>query len=176
MRHAATAIRLAAAALAVAALAGCSESTRDTAPAVAQPPAPSWDPCVGIPDDLVRTAGLDPATKRKDIAAAPEPGWASCGWSNKDAALRVYFSESATAQQIREAQANHDFADVTLGDRTALQYRQDTGADCTLAFDTADGGQVRLRVDSRPLPADSPRSACELLRDTATPLVPVLPK
>lgn len=152
-----------------ASVAGCGsgaseESAQDT------PQAAAWDPCTGIPDELVRESGFDPVTKRDDVA---ENG---CGWSSGDAALRVYVTANTSMRKLRDDASNHAFTDVTVADRAGVQYR--TGAaeavnNCIVAFDTADHGIVSLRLDQRADPPGDP--ACGQLDHTAAVLVDTLP-
>ncbi|MGK8505970.1 hypothetical protein [Nocardia asiatica] len=40
-------------------------------------PGASWDPRTRIPDDLLRSAGFEPAGRRAEVAAAQGPGCAT---------------------------------------------------------------------------------------------------
>ncbi len=156
------------------ALAGCGAAT---APTAASGAGPSWDPCAEIPDAMIGRVGLDPASERRDIAIAPGPKWAGCGWSGASTALRIFSADRESARDVREAPGAHDFAEVTVAGRAGVRYRPDYAdptADCGLAFTTATGGQIRLRLDVRPDPATA-TPACDLLTRTAEVLVPVLP-
>ncbi|MET7772127.1 DUF3558 family protein [Nocardia sp. NPDC005366] len=158
------------------ALAGCGAATTEASSSSTA--GPSWDPCAELPDTLIREVGLDPATERRDIAIAPGPRWAGCGWSGATTALRVFSADRDAARDVRDAPGAHEFADVTVAGRDGVQYRPDyadAAVDCALAFTTAGGGQVRLRLDVRPDPAAVAPPACELLARTATVLVPALP-
>ncbi|MEV0296890.1 DUF3558 family protein [Nocardia sp. NPDC050710] len=157
-------------------IAGCAASA--TEPAASNAGAPSWDPCTRISDGLIREAGLDPATKRRDTAISPGPQWAGCGWSSATTALRIFSADKAAVQEVRDLPGAHEFTDITIAGRDALRYRPDFAdptVDCALVFATANGGQVRLRFDSRPDPAADPPAACDLLVETATVLIPALP-
>ncbi|MBF6338997.1 DUF3558 family protein [Nocardia abscessus] len=143
-----------------------------TAPAAA--PRASWDPCTRIPDDLLRAAGFEPASRRADVGAAPGPGWAACGWSNQTAALRVLAADATPVPD--DLSAAMERIDVTVGDRAAVRSRPlATDTACLLVFTTADNSQVRMRLDTRAAAMDR-SMACDLLYAAATALAPALPR
>ncbi|WP_278262210.1 DUF3558 domain-containing protein [Nocardia sp. AG03] len=119
-------------AVVVGAISGCDNADPSTAaqPSTtaapttgADPDAALWDPC-SLPDAALTAAGINTATREKDIAGVEFEGWKVCGW--KDSATRYGFTVASGAHTIEEARARTDytdFADLTIGPRPALRSR-----------------------------------------------------
>lgn len=177
--------RVAVAVAATLAAAGCSPSTHDTPPAAitttAVASAATWDPCTQVTDDQIRQLGLDPATKDPDTAGAQYPGWKTCSWTRAGAryGLGVLSTNTRTLdQQVRHDPDNSDIVEITIGDRKMLQYHfghDDRSMDCNIALGTASNGVVFLSVNGSSV-TQWPKPVCEIARQAATVLLPVLPK
>lgn len=145
-------------------LAGCGGATEPVDPAAV------WDPC-GLPADLLAESGFAAGSIRRDVAT--EPGWAGCGWSSDRAALRVLFATTGSPEEV--AGTGDTSTEVTVGDRTGRRLHTgsaDTATTCTVALPTADGGVVRVRVDSAP---GTTVSACAGAERAASALAPAFP-
>ncbi|MEU1981611.1 hypothetical protein [Nocardia sp. NPDC019395] len=132
-------------------------------------PAAVWDPCT-LPVGLLADAGFPPESRRHDIAA--EPGWAGCGWSSGEAAVRVLFTTDGSPDAVGDAEDTR--TEVTVANRTGQRLHTgptDTAATCTVALPTENGGLVRVRVDSGP----SAGGACARVERVTTVLAPALP-
>lgn len=145
--------------------AGCGGAAAPTDPAAI------FDPC-GLPAGLLTESGFAPGSIRRDVAT--EPGWAGCGWSSERAALRVLFSADGSPDGV--AGDGDTRTEVTLADRTGRLLHTgaaDTATTCTVALPTADGGVVRVRVDSAPAAAENACTRAERAASTLAPAFPV---
>lgn len=174
--HSPTRFRPAAAAVAlIAVLAGCGgeEAAPAAAPATSARAVVAWDPCLRLPDELLRAAGFDPATERADTAQSPAGGWAGCGWTAGTAALRVHAADRPGPAAVADIPGAREGGPDTVADRAALRWTE--GAfDCTLQLATTAGGAVRLRLDTRPAGTET-AAPCDLLHGAAAALAPGLP-
>lgn len=145
-------------------VAGCGDAAEPADPATV------WDPC-GLPADLLARSGFAAGSIRRDVAT--EAGWAGCGWSSDRAALRVLF---ATAGSPEEVAGDGDTSTaVAIADRTGRRLHSgaaDTATTCTIALPTADGGVIRVRVDSA---AGDTANACAGAERAASTLAPAFP-
>lgn len=151
--------------VAAAAVAGCGSGDSTD-------PAAVWDPC-DLPAELITGAGFAAGSGRRDVAV--EEGWAGCGWSSADAALRVWFAAEGSPDEVGGREDTH--ADITIGDRAGRRLysgASDTAATCTVALPTAEGGVIRIRVDSAPVGTGP--GACAQAERTAGALAPALPR
>ncbi|MGI5218204.1 hypothetical protein [Nocardia sp. CA-290969] len=138
-------------------------------PGEATDPAAVWDPCA-LPAGLLTEAGFPAESRRRDVAT--EPGWAGCGWTSADAAVRVLFATAATPDDVGGEQAPR--TEVTVADRAGQRLHTgaaDTAATCTYLLPTEDGGLVRVRVDSVPTGG----GACGRAERVTGILAPALP-
>ncbi|MEV0107065.1 DUF3558 family protein [Nocardia sp. NPDC050799] len=145
--------------------AGCGGATEPTDPAAI------WDPC-GLPAGLLTESGFAPGSIRRDVAT--EPGWAGCGWSSEQAALRVLFSADGSPDEV--AGDGDTRTEVTLAHRTGRLLHtgaSDTATTCTVALPTTGGGVVRVRVDSAPAAAENACTRAERAASTLAPAFPV---
>ncbi|MFI1460451.1 DUF3558 family protein [Nocardia carnea] len=107
-------------------------------------PAAVWDPC-DLPAGLLTEAGFPAGSQRRDVAA--EPGWAGCGWSSGEAAVRVLFTTTGSPESVGGAGARR--TEISVADRTGQRVQPaDTAATCTVALPTEGGGLIRVRLDS----------------------------
>ncbi|MFI5719396.1 DUF3558 family protein [Nocardia sp. NPDC051750] len=132
-------------------------------------PAAVWDPCT-LPARLLGDAGFPAGSARRDVAT--ETGWAGCGWSSGEAAVRVLFTTEGSPGEVGGPEDIR--TEVTLGNRTGQRLHTgpaDTATTCTVVLPTEDGGLIRVRVDS--VPAEG--GACARAERAATVLEPALP-
>ncbi len=105
-------------------------------------------------------------------SVATEPGWAGCGWSGADAAVRVLFATDATPGEVGGDQVTR--TEVTVAGRTGQRLHTgaaDSAATCSYLLSTEDGGLVRVRVDSVPTGG----GACVRAERVTGVLAPALP-
>ncbi|MGO4614696.1 DUF3558 domain-containing protein [Nocardia sp. 2YAB30] len=131
-----------------------------------------FDPCTGIPDTALTTAGLDPATKQVGVGGVKQPGWEICGWKGADYTLGV-FSTSGTVAEFERRPGNVDFQDVTIAGRTGRQFRVDGAAKdqmCDVLFPAAQG-LLQLTLVNK-----TSADPCARLQSAGEAIVPALPK
>ncbi|WP_330231834.1 DUF3558 domain-containing protein [Nocardia sp. NBC_00508] len=131
-----------------------------------------FDPCAGIPENALTTAGLDPATEQAGIGGVKQPGWEICGWKGADYTLGV-FSTAGTVAEFERKQGNVDFQDVTIAGRAGRQFRVDDAAKdqmCDVLF-AAKQGLLQLTLVTK----TAGQSPCDRLVQVGEAIVPVLP-
>ncbi|MFH5206730.1 DUF3558 domain-containing protein [Antrihabitans spumae] len=121
--------------------AGCSTTTPGSPVASSTAPLELFDPC-GIPDDALRSAGVDPATEREGIAGAEFEGWKICRW---EATAGWYFMRVySTSHSLDEMQRNTEFtrfSSTAAGTRdgvTAVNVGREAET-CNFGFAVAQG-------------------------------------
>ncbi len=132
-----------------------------------------FDPCTGIPDAALTSAGLDPASKQVGVGGVEQPGWEICGWKGADFTLGV-FSNGASVAEFERKPGNVDFQDVTIAGRPGRQFRVDDAAKdqmCDVLF-PARQGLLQLTLVNRA--AD--QNPCDRLTTVGESIVPALPK
>ncbi len=152
-------------------------TTAVTAPtSSADPDAGLWDPCT-LPDSALSAAGINPATKKQDVAGVDFEGWKVCGW--KDAANTYNFSAASTTHSLSEARSRSDytdFVDTTVGGRKALQSRPAGSAHdltCYISIEVG-GGVVEFDVANR-ASVKTAGDPCAEVRRLAEAFVPFVP-
>ncbi|MGO4203965.1 DUF3558 domain-containing protein [Rhodococcus sp. TAF43] len=108
---------------------------------------PVFSPCDDIPDDVVRSLGVDPTTKERDIMGVKQPGWNICGWMGAGPSLSV-FATNHSLDDVRANQKNTEFTPVDLEGRSGFSYREIADTDrrsCDVAVGTS-GGAVLISV------------------------------
>ncbi|WP_246010832.1 DUF3558 domain-containing protein [Nocardia mexicana] len=141
-------------------------------------PAPAlFNPCTSIPDDALRAAGVDPATKDSGIAGVHQSGFEICGWRGQQYSITVYSSARTVADY--ESRSDYgDFRDVTIAGRAGRQFRDKSGGASHLACDVvfpAAQGSIQIELLNK-ASADNPPEPCAALNQAAGALVPHLPK
>ncbi len=151
-------------------------TTAAAATTSADPSAGLWDPCT-LPDSALSAAGLNTATKEKDVAGVAFEGWKVCGWqdSNKSYTLTV----ASATHTLAEAKARTDYTDYVdtmVGTRKALQSRP-VGAThdltCYMSIEVPTGVvefDVRNRASVKT--ASDPCAEVRRLSETLAPHVP----
>ncbi|NKX88991.1 DUF3558 domain-containing protein [Nocardia coubleae] len=158
-------------------LSGCGQSV-DGQPEVSGAPLTKeqlFEPC-GVPESALVAAGADPASKDDNPFSVPRAEWKGCGW-RADGHFIYLSSTTHSMQEIRENDYFHDFQDVTIGGRKAVQYLLGTRTppnQCEIAFDTSKG---RVTVTATKfIDNNSPADPCVLVNEAAPHFVDVIPK
>lgn len=132
-----------------------------------------FDPCTGIPDAALTSAGLDPASKQVGVGGVKQPGWEICGWKGADFTLGV-FSNGMSVAEFERKPGNVDFQDVTIAGRPGRQFRVDDAAKdqmCDVLF-PARQGLLQLTLVTKTADANP----CDRLATIGQAIVPALPK
>ncbi|MFD1811351.1 DUF3558 family protein [Rhodococcus gannanensis] len=133
-----------------------------------------FDGCVGIPDEALAAAGLDPTKKAPDEESGTL-GWTICTVEGDGVYLMIAGTDM-TLDGVRADSLTIDHRDVEVAGRLAVQHRRlyDTVEEsCILAFGSAQGVTM-LRLDAK-LSNSDPGDLCLSLSDRAVGLVPYLP-
>ncbi|MFD0360478.1 DUF3558 domain-containing protein [Nocardia sp. GCM10030253] len=147
-------------------LAGCEDSTSPvptTTGAVSQastaasttsadPDAALWNPC-DLPDSAISATGLDPASKKKDVAGVDFDGWKECSWraSAQWYELTIY-SGTPTLNDFKQRRDFEGFTPRTIGSHQAVEFLRvgDTKRlRCGIAIEMPQG-TVSFEVSTRP--------------------------
>lgn len=171
---------------AAAMVAGCGGSSD---PGSAEPSARDLDKiivfnvCSQLSEDVLRQAGLDPATKR--TTTDPPTGvsaWRVCSWEpigndrrNSPRSVGV-FSSSRTLEEARSKESLVEVHDAKVNSRTALTFRE--GADpmsCYAAFG-AEQGHFAINVAWLSEKQANQGDLCAMALQYATALEPSLPR
>ncbi|MFF5031664.1 DUF3558 domain-containing protein [Nocardia salmonicida] len=162
---------------AVLALAGCSTAVEGQPEASGTPLTKEqlFDPCT-VPDSVLLAAGLNPSSKDDNPFSVPRKEWKGCGWRG-DGHFIYLSSTTHTLQEIRANDYFHDFQDIKVGDRAAVQYLLGTRTppnQCEIAFDTSKG---RVTVTAAKFIDNKSSTDPCMLANNATPnFLEVLPK
>ncbi|MGW4330673.1 DUF3558 domain-containing protein [Nocardia sp. NPDC004573] len=135
-----------------------------------------FNPCTGIPDQALRTAGVDPATEEPGIAGVPQSGWEICSWRGSKYTITV-FSTSRTVSEFERKPGNVEFQDVTVAGRQGRQFRVEGASkylDCDVLF-PASQGVVQLRILNR-AGMDGLEEPCTVLYRAGESIVPAIPR
>ncbi|MBF6263302.1 DUF3558 domain-containing protein [Nocardia farcinica] len=138
----------------------------------------TFNPCTDLPDDVLRSTGVDPSTKRVTTDAAGSSSWRICNWEAID--LPYYLSVASTSHTQEESRNNPKltgFRDITIGPRQALIYQDKVDSRGNICYVSLPAAQGMFEVAaswraSQPITADR----CELAVEHAKDLEPVLPK
>lgn len=154
---------------AVVALAGCSTAV-DGQPEASGTPLTKeqlFDPCT-VSDSVLQAAGLDPASKDDNLWSVPRAEWKGCNW-RADGYFIAFMSTIYTVDEIRANDRFHDFKDISVSDRKALQYyigKENPPVECEIAFDTGHG---RVLVNASKFVDSKSRTDPCLLANNAAP-------
>ncbi|MFD3463471.1 DUF3558 domain-containing protein [Nocardia fluminea] len=162
---------------AVLALAGCSEAV-DGQPEASGAPLTKeqlFDPCT-VSDSVLQAAGLDPASKDDNPFSVPRAEWKGCAWRG-DGHFIGMNSTTYTMQEFRANDYFHDFKDINVQGRPAMQYLLGTRTpanQCGIIFDTSQG---RITVTASKFIDDkSSTDPCMLVNNAVPNFVEILPK
>ncbi len=135
-----------------------------------------FNPCTGIPDDALRSAGVDPVTEEPGIAGVHQSGWEICSWRGSKYTITV-FSTKRTVSEFERKPGNVEFQDVTVAGRQGRQFRVEGASkylDCDVLF-PASQGVVQLRILNR-AGMDGLEEPCTVLYRAGESIVPALPR
>lgn len=135
-----------------------------------------FDPCTQIPEDVLKSAGVDPATKDSGVAGVHQSGWEICGWRGPKYYITVY-STARPVSDFETKPGNVEFRDVTIGGRQGRQFRVEGGSKdllCDVVF-PAKQGVLQIELSNRAA-LDNPENPCVLLSRFGAEIVPALPQ
>lgn len=139
---------------------------------------PVFSPCDDIPDDVLRSVGVDPSTESRDIMGVAQPGWKICGWRGSNYSLAV-FATTRTLDDVRVNDRNEDFISVEVDGRSAFSYRETADSNresCDVALDSS-GGAVLVSVGFHVLtPPSYAGEPCEIAIQAARAVSQYVPK
>lgn len=168
----------------VAVLAGCGDTEQGAGAPTKAGATEVFNPCRGaLSDEVLRSAGLDPTTKR--VTTDPPTGassWRICNWAPLDDRAEIgkrrvaVISTSNTLAQARAKDSLVYVRDTTVNARPGLvsQEKNDPNS-CYVSFE-AEQGMFEIKVGW--LSTEGPRvgDACEMAATFAAALEPKLPK
>jgi hypothetical protein len=163
-----------AASVAIAALiVGCGEVSGTAQPVSNE----LFDPCAVVPDEAIRAAGADPATK--DMRDGPDTEhWDYCTWAGD----WFYLGVQSTTRTIAEVRANPTYTDMTdvplKGRDDAIAFRvgnvTGTPSNCAIAFGW-ERGTVVILIDTK-LSMVAPEDSCRTALKSSDALTTALPR
>ncbi|WP_308165309.1 DUF3558 domain-containing protein [Nocardia noduli] len=156
-------------------LMACESSTSGSPTSVSAVPVELFDPCTGIPDDALQSAGVDPASEERGIAGVDQSGWKICTWKGARYYITV-FSTGRTVSEFEQKPGNVDFRDVTIAGRNGREFRV-AGASKELGCDVllpAQQGVLQLRITNK-ASSGNPEDPCSVINRVGDSVIPVLP-
>ncbi|MFI7003491.1 DUF3558 domain-containing protein [Nocardia sp. NPDC050175] len=166
------------------ALAGCQDgndgppstsTTSGTAPSLAADVPHGFDPCTGIPADVLASENLK-ATGRDDTGKGGVM-WRGCGWVVRGG---NGYSVAITTSNITldSVRAKHftDTQEFTSAGRRATSSREDLGDSSCVVNVEMKGGSLDLLVDNpKSAPDTGQMDACQIARTLADKVAPAIP-
>jgi hypothetical protein len=137
-----------------------------------------FNPCTGIPDQALRAAGVDPASKEAGLAGVHQSGWEICSWDAPNYLVTV-FSTGRKVSDFESKPGNIEFKDVTVSGRQGRQFKvegatKDLG--CDIVF-PASQGVVQLRILNKAAAlGNRADDSCTILYRVGESLVPAFPR
>ncbi|WP_327150072.1 DUF3558 domain-containing protein [Nocardia sp. NBC_01329] len=164
-------------------VAGCGETTVEGSPTTTERPTTvAFNPCSDLPDDALRAAGLDPATKKTSVDTPTGGGtWKICFWRPVDKTPYAVSIGTTTFTQddLPGNPTITGLSDVQIGSRAGKTYRQANSPlmlRCYVSMPSG-GGMANVIVDwdasERETAPEKP--PCSLAVEQATELEPFLP-
>ncbi|TLF75397.1 DUF3558 domain-containing protein [Nocardia cyriacigeorgica] len=153
-----------------------SPTAEGSATSASAAPVELWDPCTGIPEDVIAAVELVPETKESGIGGVDQTGWEICRWRNRVYSMTVFSTDRPVAE-FESKPGNVEFQDVTVAGRAGRQFKVE-GASKDLLCDVlfpAKQGVVQLRV-SKLMSVDNPEDPCAILDRVGASIVPVFPQ
>lgn len=157
-------------------LMACESSTSGSPTSVSAAPVQLFDPCTQIPDDALRSAGVDPVTEESGVAGVHQSGWEICSWKGTKYAVTVY-STGRTVSEFERKPGNVDFRDVSIAGRQGREFRVN-GASKSLLCDVifpAVQGVLQIELSNK-ASLSNHEDPCILLGRVGTGIVSVLPQ
>ncbi|MDQ1200589.1 MULTISPECIES: DUF3558 domain-containing protein [unclassified Rhodococcus (in: high G+C Gram-positive bacteria)] len=110
-----------------------------------------FDPCTVVPDEAIRAAGADPATK-DDGGPLNSGQWKSCAWAGDSFFLDVQ-ATTRTLDEFRSNPTYTELREVDVAGRTAavsfrLAENADPSRSCVVAFDWK-RGTIAILIDTK---------------------------
>ncbi|MCC3333406.1 DUF3558 domain-containing protein [Nocardia abscessus] len=141
-----------------------------------------FDPCAGIGDDTISTAGFDPSTRKRNDFSFDTYSFIGCSFDHKESirgqmlpvrTLTVW-STNISLAEFRDRYAKSSEKIVVDG-RDALRYRQTEvhSGSCGVAMKTADGA---LDVSTSTNAAFTSEKPCDRIVEVASAIESVLPE
>ncbi|WP_227996257.1 DUF3558 domain-containing protein [Nocardia australiensis] len=154
---------------------GCGTTTNGSPSASSTTAAPAlFDPCTEVPDDALRAAGVDPATKEAGIAGVHQVGLEVCKWRGPAYAISLY-STGKPVSEFETKPGNIGFQDVTIAGRQGREFRAEGWeTQCNAVFPAAQGA-LQVQILGR-MSVDNPEDPCSVLARVGEKIVPILPK
>ncbi|MEU4649260.1 DUF3558 domain-containing protein [Nocardia fluminea] len=126
-----------------------------------------WDPC-SLPDSAVSGAGLNVATKSKDVAGVDFTGWKVCAWKDpaNQYSLALMSSEHTLAESRQRTNDYTGFSDMKVGTHNALQFRPVGSANdlaCYVSVEVTNGS-VDFHLQNRVSAKNPPEPCAEATR------------
>lgn len=149
--------------------------TTDGTPTTATPAA-LWNPCTQIPDQVLRDAGVDPATEESGIGGVHQSGWEICSWNAPEFSLAV-FSTGRVVAEFEQKSGNVEFRDITISGRQGRQFKVEGASKhlmCDAVFPAAQG-VVQLNILNHPA-LDDLEDPCAVLSRVGETVVPLFPQ
>ncbi|MFD6162435.1 DUF3558 domain-containing protein [Nocardia sp. NPDC060256] len=167
------------------ALAGCQDgkdgppstsTTSGTAPSLAADVPHGFDPCTGIPADVLASENLK-ATGRDDTDAPGGFKWRGCGWVTRGG--NGYGVKITTTNITLDAVRSKQFPDTQefmIGSRHALSSRRPEGDTTCWVNVELNGGSLEFLLDNPKSNKDTGSiDSCQLARTLAGKVVPSVP-
>ncbi|NEW58594.1 DUF3558 domain-containing protein [Nocardia cyriacigeorgica] len=177
---------LAAGVMTVGACAGTTDGTPTTAEATTQQQQQGssdieiFNPCDGLSDSALSSAGLDPSTERVTTDAPSGPAtWRVCSWkpAEPDPTYRVIvFSTSHTLDEARKNEDLTGFESVTVAGRTGFTSFDKSDTARTRCYVNLPAEQGMVEVAASWLETGTKPDVCGLAVQYATALEPHLPE
>ncbi|WP_330230881.1 DUF3558 domain-containing protein [Nocardia sp. NBC_00508] len=156
---------------------GCGTTTGGSATTSTTAAKALFNPCTEISDDVLRAAGLDPATEEPGIAGVDQSGWEICSWDAPKYLITV-FSTGRTVSEFERKPGNIEFKDVTVAGRQGRQFKVDGATKdlgCDILFPASQGvTQLRILNKAAAL-GDLTDDSCTMLYRAGDSLVPAFP-
>ncbi|MGW4368454.1 DUF3558 domain-containing protein [Nocardia takedensis] len=134
-----------------------------------------WNPCAAISEEVLRAAGLVPATEDSGIPRPLESGREICRWDAPEYSYSVtVFSTTETVTAVERRSRHVDVTDVMISGRTGRQFKiagDSEHLNCTVAF-AAEHGSVRIQVFLDPARHEDPCQRVDLVGRTLAPILP----
>ncbi|MFC9897205.1 DUF3558 family protein [Nocardia sp. NPDC127579] len=107
-----------------------------------------WDPCAGIPENILTDAGFDPGTKDHQAVSTAGKGDKGCRWTGPGGMLDAF----SHTLPLRQLSGVVDFLDeltpVVIDERSATETRDPAHGTCGVGFDSIEG-TVFLQITGR---------------------------
>lgn len=153
-----------------------SQTTSASLSATADPSAGLWDPCSGLPADVLTAHGVNPVPP-KIGQGVPIRGWKRCLWMGDWYSLGM-LSTHHTVDELKSSGSYSEIQPVTIGDRTGITQHQsgtDYSRECVVSL-PAQQGMVEVMVSLSGSPDGTPRDLCAKAEKLTVAFLPYLPK